>query len=133
MKISEINCRAIEKKATANLKKKAKLTQKLANTAQEYVQNYAPQPQQHRQPILPVQRSNVNQATIQPGIVKQQNRINNLVKQIAVSSNHPQPATDDETALAFEKYCQLKKQTDKNYAERLRQQLAQAETVTRRG
>jgi len=129
MKIREIIGLDATKLATAKLKVKSKRSQQQAAEAQTTVQNRIPKPQP--QPSMPVQRTNGNQATIQPGIVKQQNRIDNLVKQIAVSNNQPQPATDDETALAFAKYCQLKKQADNNYAERLRQQLAQTEVSTK--
>jgi len=129
MRISEIIGRRIEKKATADLKKKAKMTQKLADTAQECVQNYAPkQPQQQAAPAQPARP---NQSIIQPTAVKQQNRVGNLVKQIAASSNRPQPPTEMEKVLAFRKYCQLKTQTDQNYIARLRQLLAQAEASTK--
>ena len=64
---------------------------------------------------------------IQPTVVKQQARIAGVVNQIAASDTQQAP-TEDEKVLAFAAYCEKKKQTDRNYAARLRQQLVKAET-----
>jgi len=66
--------------------------------------------------------------TIQPSLVKQQARIAGVVNKIAASDTQQAP-TVDEKALAFRAYCEKKKLTDKNYAARLRQQLANVEAV----
>lgn len=67
---------------------------------------------------------------IQPSLVKQQGRVGQLVTQIA-ASDQQQPATEMEKVLAMRRYSDLKKQADKNYAARLRQQLANAETAAK--
>jgi hypothetical protein len=63
---------------------------------------------------------------VPPSIVKQQGRVGQVVAKIA-ASDQQQPATEMEKVLAMRRYSDLKKQTDKNYAARLRQQLANAE------
>jgi hypothetical protein len=63
---------------------------------------------------------------VPPSIVKQQGRVGQVVAKIA-ASDQQQPATEKEKVLAMWRYRDLKKQTDKNYAARLRQQLANAE------
>jgi hypothetical protein len=64
---------------------------------------------------------------VPPSIVKQQGRVGQVVAQIA-ASDQQKPATEMEKVLAMRRYSDLKKQTNKNYAARLRQQLANAET-----
>lgn len=64
---------------------------------------------------------------VPPSLVKQQGRVGQVVAQIA-ASDQQQPSTEMEKVLAMRCYSDLKKQTDKNYAARLRQQLANAET-----
>jgi hypothetical protein len=64
---------------------------------------------------------------VQPSVVKQQGRVGQVVAKIA-ASDQQKPATEMEKVLAMRRYSDLKKQTDKNYAARLRQQLANAET-----
>jgi hypothetical protein len=64
---------------------------------------------------------------VPPSLVKQQGRVGQVVAQIA-ASDQQQPATEMEKVLAMRRYSDLKKQTDKNYAARLRQQLASAKT-----
>jgi hypothetical protein len=64
---------------------------------------------------------------VPPSVVKQQGRVSQVVAQIA-ASDQQQPATEMEKVLAMRRYSDLKKRTDKNYAARLRQQLAKAET-----
>ena len=64
---------------------------------------------------------------VPPSIVKQQGRVGQVVAKIA-ASDQQKPATEMEKVLAMRRYSDLKKQTDKNYAARLRQQLANAET-----
>jgi hypothetical protein len=63
---------------------------------------------------------------VPPSIVKQQGRVGQVVAKIA-ASDQQQPATEMEKVLAMWRYRDLKKQTDKNYAARLKQQLANAE------
>ena len=64
---------------------------------------------------------------VPPSLVKQQGRVGQVVAQIA-ASDQQKPATEMEKVLAMRRYSDLKKQTNKNYAARLRQQLANAET-----
>ena len=63
---------------------------------------------------------------VPPSIVKQQGRVGQVVAKIA-ASDQQKPATEMEKVLAMRRYSDLKKQTDKTYAARLRQQLANAE------
>jgi hypothetical protein len=69
---------------------------------------------------------------VPPTIVKQQGRVGQVVANIA-ASDQQQPATEMEKVLAMRRYSNLKKQTDKTYAVRLRQQLANAEAGLRTG
>jgi hypothetical protein len=69
---------------------------------------------------------------VPPTIVKQQGRVGQVVAKIAASDQH-QPATEMEKVLAMRRYSDLMKQTDRNYAARLRQQLANAEAGLRKG
>ncbi len=69
---------------------------------------------------------------VPPTIVKQQGRVGQVVAKIA-ASDQQHPATEMEKVLAMRRYSDLKKQTDKNYAVRLRQQLANAEAGLRTG
>lgn len=62
---------------------------------------------------------------VPPSLVKQQGRVGQVVAQIA-ASDQQKPATEMEKVLAMRRYSDLKKQTDKDYAARLRQQLANA-------
>ncbi len=63
---------------------------------------------------------------VPPSIVKQQGRVSQVVAKIA-ASDQQKPATEMEKVLAMRRYSDLKKQTDRSYAVRLRQQLANAE------
>ena len=67
---------------------------------------------------------------VPPSIVKQQGRVSQVVAKIA-ASDQQKPATEMEKVLAMRRYSDLKKQTDRNYAARLRQQLANAEAAVR--
>lgn len=67
---------------------------------------------------------------VKPSVVKQQAKVLGVVNQIAVRDAQ-QPPTEMEKVLAMRSYSNLKKRTDKNYAQRLRQQLANAEASTR--
>jgi|LakMenEpi03Aug12_release.lakeMendotaPanAssembly.Ray.scaffolds.fasta_scaffold241944_2 hypothetical protein len=69
---------------------------------------------------------------VPPTIMKRQGRVGQVVAKIA-ASDQQQPATEMEKVLAMRRYSDLKKQTDKNYAARLRQQLANAEAGLRTG
>ena len=68
--------------------------------------------------------------TVQPSVVRQQNKVGNVVAQIA-ASDEQQPASEEEKVLAMWRYRDLKKQADKNYAVRLQQQLTKAKGVLR--
>ncbi len=67
-------------------------------------------------------------ATVQPTVVQQQRKVAGVVGQIAVSDAR-QPATELEKVLAMRQMSALQKRTDKTYAEKLRQQLANAENA----
>lgn len=69
-------------------------------------------------------------AAVTPSIIKQQGRVGQVVTQIA-SNDQQQPATEKEKVLAMWRYRDLKKQADKNYAARLRQQLANADAAAK--
>ena len=66
---------------------------------------------------------------VQPSVVKQQARVGKVVAQIAASDQKQQP-TEMDKVMAMRRYADLKKQTDKIYAQRLRQQLASADART---
>jgi hypothetical protein len=63
---------------------------------------------------------------LQPSMVKQQARVGKVVAQIAASDQKQQP-TEMDKVMAMRSYATMKKQNDKLYAQRLRQQLASAE------
>ena len=65
-------------------------------------------------------------AAILPSVVKQQTRIGQFTAQIAANQQAQTPATNDEMAIAVWRAAELQRQTDKNYARRLRQQATQA-------
>jgi hypothetical protein len=62
---------------------------------------------------------------MQPGAVQQQQRINKLVQQRAVSDN-ALPPSDVEVAMANMQYSDMKRKTDTEYAKRTQQQAMQA-------
>lgn len=74
--------------------------------------------------ISKVQRPTV----VQPTAVKQQARVASVVGQIAASDAKQAP-TEMDKVMAIRRYADMKKRTNKNYADRLRQQLANAETA----
>lgn len=65
-------------------------------------------------------------AAILPSVVKQQTRMGQLTAQVAARQQQQTPATDDEIAIAAYRAAVLQKQTDQNYARRLKQQATQA-------
>lgn len=67
---------------------------------------------------------------VKPSVVKQQGKVLGVVNQIA-ASDAQQPPTEMEKVLAMRSYSDLKKRTNQTYAQRLRQQLANAEAATR--
>jgi len=69
-------------------------------------------------------------AAVQPSVVVQQTRVAQLANQIAASKQQ-QPPTELEKVLAMRRSAAIKKRTDKAYAQRLRQQLASAESAVR--
>ncbi len=66
--------------------------------------------------------------SVPPSLVKQQGRVGQVVAKIA-ASNQQQPATEMEKVLAMRKYADLKKRTDRRYAEQLRLQSANADAA----
>jgi len=62
---------------------------------------------------------------VQPSIVKQQARVAGLVNKMAASDAQQAP-TEMDVILAMRKRADIQKQTDKNYMQRLKQQLANA-------
>ena len=68
-------------------------------------------------------------ASVQPSVVVQQAKVNGVVGQLAASEQQ-QPPTEMDKVMAMRRYSELKKRTDKNYVQRLRQLLARAETAT---
>ena len=75
--------------------------------------------------------SNTKQVlSVQPSLVKQQNRVGKVMAQIA-AVDAQQPPTEMDTVLAMRAYSGIKKRNDKLYAERLRQQLALAKSAAR--
>ena len=65
-------------------------------------------------------------AAILPTVVKQQTRMGQFTAQVAANQQRQTPATDDEIAIAAYRAAVLQRQTDQNYARRLRQQATQA-------
>ena len=63
---------------------------------------------------------------ILPSVVKQQTRMGQLTAQVVANQQRQTPATDDEIAIAAYRAAVLQKQTDQNYARRLKQQATQA-------
>ncbi len=62
----------------------------------------------------------------QPSVVKQQQRVGKVLAQMAASDAKQQEPTEMDKVLAMRRYADLRKQTDKAYAVRLRSQLANA-------
>ncbi len=69
-------------------------------------------------------------AAVQPSVAVQQAKVNGVVGQLAASEQQ-QPPTEMDMVMGMRRYSDLKKLTDRNYAEHLRQLLAKAETATR--
>jgi len=67
---------------------------------------------------------------MQPTAAAQQARINKVVQQ-RIASQAQLPATELDKVLAMRQAADLQKRTDKAYAKRLRQQLANAQTQLR--
>ncbi len=61
-----------------------------------------------------------------PSVVKQQTRMGQLTAQVAANQQQQTPATNDEMAIAVWRAAELQRQTDQNYARRLKQQATQA-------
>lgn len=72
----------------------------------------------------------VNKQAPQPTVVQQQQRVSKVMGQLA-TNDQQQPPTEMERVLAMRRYSDWKKQQDKVYAQRLRQQLANAEKVAK--
>lgn len=67
---------------------------------------------------------------VQPSVVKQQTQVGKVMANIT-ASDQQKPPTELEKVLAMRNVSKLKKRTDAAYAQRLRQQLANAETTLR--
>ena len=67
---------------------------------------------------------------LQPSVVKQQARVGKVVAQIAASDQQQAP-TELDKVLAMRSYANMKKRADRTYAERLRQQLTNADAALR--
>ena len=68
---------------------------------------------------------------LQPSVVKRQARVNKVVAQIEASEKQL-PPTEDEKVLAMWALRDMKTQTDKQYAQNLRQQLAKADACCKK-
>ena len=79
---------------------------------------------------LPAAKQQSRQLSVQPAMVKQQARVGQVVGQIAASDQQQAP-TELDKVLAMRSYANMKKRADRTYAERLRQQLANAERAAR--
>ena len=66
-------------------------------------------------------------AVVLPAAVKQQQRVNGVVQQLAADDAKPKPATEMELVLAMRQMSAKRKQADFAYAQRMRQQLANAD------
>lgn len=73
---------------------------------------------------------NSAQAPVQPSVLAQQTRVNKLIQQMA-ATDAQKPATEMDKVVAMQQMADLKKRTDNAYANRLRQQLANAEQQLR--
>jgi len=67
---------------------------------------------------------------VQPSVVTQQRKVAGVVGQIA-ASDQQQPPTEMDKVMAMRQHAAMKKQTDRTYAERLRQLLTKAETAAK--
>ena len=77
-----------------------------------------------------IESTQENVVTMQPSVVKQQARVSKVVRDIATSDAKQVPSEMDKV-MAMRSYATMKKRADKQYAERLRQQLANAERTIR--
>ncbi len=66
-------------------------------------------------------------AMVLPTALKQQQRINGVVQQMTADEAKPRPATETEKMLAMRQMATKRKQADLAYAQRARQQLANAD------
>lgn len=66
-------------------------------------------------------------AVVLPAALKQQQRINGVVQQMTADEAKPRPATETEKMLAMRQMATKRKQADLAYAQRARQQLANAD------
>ena len=70
--------------------------------------------------------SNNQPAQVQPSVVQRQARVAKVINQ-RVASDQQQAPSEMDKVMAMRKMATMKKQTDRNYAARLRRQLANAE------
>jgi hypothetical protein len=66
-------------------------------------------------------------AAVVPTAMKQQQRVNGVMQQIAAADAKPQPATEMDKILAMRQMAAQKKQADLVYAQRARRQAAYAQ------
>jgi len=69
-------------------------------------------------------------AQVQPSLVQRQVRVQQIINQRAASEQQ-QPPSEMDRVMAMRQMAAMKKQTDKNYAERLRLQLANASKLVK--
>ena len=77
--------------------------------------------------ISEVITNNPKKLGVLPDAVRQDARVASVISKTA-ASDAVQKATGQDKAMAFMKYCELKKRANKNYVALLQQQLANAET-----
>lgn len=66
--------------------------------------------------------------TVQPTVLRQQARVGKVMQQIAASDAQQQEPTEMDKVLAMRQMAAKRKQADKLYAQRLAQQLGNAQT-----
>lgn len=76
--------------------------------------------------VFEVIGSTAQQPAVQPTALKQQQRVNGVMQQIAASDAKPQPATEMELVLAMQNMATRRKQADLLYAQRAQRQAAYA-------
>ena len=63
---------------------------------------------------------------VQPTLTQQQQRVGKVLQR-SIASDQQQPPTEMDAVMAMRQHADMKKQTDRSYAAKLKQQLASAE------
>jgi len=71
------------------------------------------------------------QPQVQPTAVKQQTAVSKLAQQMAADDATPKPPTGEQVYLAYVMKQKMQKQADLTYAQRMRQQAANAQSQVR--